>query len=264
MIGLGLSIDYALFVVTRFREELDAGHDVEAALRRTMSTAGRTVAVSGLTVGIAILSLLLFPVMFLRSMAYGGTAVVAVAMIAALTALPATLAVLGHRVNKLRIPRWRGSGRRGDRAPRLVPAGAQRDAPPGAVRRGADAALGDPRAAVPAGRVRRRRPPGAARGRRDRVVTETVQREFPGFSGSELVAAVEFDRPVTDPAVQRELTAYVQRLGQAEGVDGARLAGADGQVAAVSVHLRTTPRTWPPATWSKRSGRCRHPPVRKC
>ncbi len=111
MIGLGLAIDYALFIVTRFREELAKGNDVETALAMTMSTAGRTVAFSGITVGVAISSLVLFPVMFLRSMAYGGAAAVAVAMVAALTALPALLAVLGHRVNNLRIFRSR-KGRR--------------------------------------------------------------------------------------------------------------------------------------------------------
>ena len=103
MIGLGLAIDYALFIVTRFREELARGNDVETALTTTMATAGRTVAFSGVTVGVAISSLVLFPVMFLKSMAYGGAAAVAIAMIAALTALPALLAVLGHRVNNLRI-----------------------------------------------------------------------------------------------------------------------------------------------------------------
>ena len=103
MIGLGLAIDYALFIITRFREELAKGNDVETALTATMATAGRTVAFSGVTVGVAISSLVLFPVMFLRSMAYGGAAAVVVAMIAALTALPALLAVLGHRVNNLRI-----------------------------------------------------------------------------------------------------------------------------------------------------------------
>ncbi len=104
LIGLGLSIDYSLFVVSRFREELRAGHDKRTAVVRTMTTAGRTVAVSGVTVTLALASLLLFPQPFLRSMAYGGMAAVAVAMLAALTILPAGLAVSGHRINALRIP----------------------------------------------------------------------------------------------------------------------------------------------------------------
>jgi trehalose monomycolate/heme transporter len=104
MLGLGMAIDYALFVVSRFREELAAGHPTPVAIQRTVATAGRTVMVSGLTVALALSSLLLFPMGFLKSMGYGGMAAVLVAMLAALTVLPALLAVLGHRVNALRIP----------------------------------------------------------------------------------------------------------------------------------------------------------------
>ncbi len=110
LIGLGMAIDYALFVVSRFREELDAGHAVPDAVARTMATAGRTVAVSGITVAIAAASLLLFPQVFLRSMGFGGMAAVLVAMLAALTVLPALLAVLGSRINALRVPLGRGRG----------------------------------------------------------------------------------------------------------------------------------------------------------
>ena len=115
MLGLGMAIDYALFVVSRFREELVAGQPTPEAIRRTIATAGRTVVVSGLTVALALSSLLLFPMDFLKSMAYGGMAAVLVAMLAALTALPALLAVLGPRINAGRVglPRRRrgpGSG----------------------------------------------------------------------------------------------------------------------------------------------------------
>lgn len=104
MLGLGLAIDYSLFVVSRFREELEHYNgNVEAALSKTMQTAGRTVLFSGLTVAISLLSLQLFPLMFLKSMGLGGAAAVAVAMVAALTVLPATLALLGNRVNSLNI-----------------------------------------------------------------------------------------------------------------------------------------------------------------
>ncbi|MGI5153446.1 MMPL family transporter [Plantactinospora sp. CA-294935] len=108
LIGLGMAVDYALFIVSRFREELAAGHPSTAALRRTMSTAGRTVMVSGLTIATALASLLIFPQSFLRSMGLGGIAAVLVAMLASLTVLPALLAVLGTRVNALavRLP-WR-------------------------------------------------------------------------------------------------------------------------------------------------------------
>ena len=104
MLGLGLAIDYALFVVSRFREEIRSGKDTEQALRATMSTAGRTVAFSGLTVAISLASLLFFPQVFLRSMGFGGMAAVLVAMVGALTVLPALLAVLGPKVDSLRVP----------------------------------------------------------------------------------------------------------------------------------------------------------------
>ncbi|GAA0911242.1 MMPL family transporter [Virgisporangium aurantiacum] len=104
LIGLGMAIDYALFVVSRFREELAAGRDTAAAVERTVDTAGRTVVVSGLTVALALAGLLLFPQMFLRSMAYGGMAAVLIAMLVAVTVLPAVLALLGPRVNRLRLP----------------------------------------------------------------------------------------------------------------------------------------------------------------
>jgi len=103
ILGLGLGIDYGLFMVTRFREELRRQPTVEAAVARTVATAGRTILVSGVTVALALTSLMLFPEVFLRSMGYGGVATVGVDVIAALTVLPAMLAVLGYRVNSLRV-----------------------------------------------------------------------------------------------------------------------------------------------------------------
>src|SRR6266536_3527955 len=118
LMGLGMAIDYALLVVSRYREELAAGHEPTVAIERTLATAGRTVAVSGLTVALALASLLLFPQVFLRSMGFGGMAAVAVAMIASLTLLPAGLALLGPRINALRLPlpfRRRPGGQGSDR-----------------------------------------------------------------------------------------------------------------------------------------------------
>ncbi|MBI3272570.1 MAG: MMPL family transporter [Planctomycetes bacterium] len=101
MLGLGLAIDYSLFIVSRFREELASGKAVEAALSRTMETAGRTVLFSGVTVAISLLSLEVFPLMFLVSLARGGASAIAIAVTTSLTLLPAILAVLGPRVNAL-------------------------------------------------------------------------------------------------------------------------------------------------------------------
>ncbi len=103
--GLGLAIDYSLFVVSRFREELDRGLQPHDAVVRTVMTAGRTVAFSAVTVAISLAALLVFPLAFLRSFAYAGIAVSMLAAAGAVVFLPALLAVLGTRVNALRL--WR-------------------------------------------------------------------------------------------------------------------------------------------------------------
>ena len=87
ILGLGLGIDYGLFLVTRFREELHKQSTVQDAVARTVATAGRTVLVSGITVAIVLASLMLFPETILRSIGYGGVATVLVDMLAALTVL---------------------------------------------------------------------------------------------------------------------------------------------------------------------------------
>ena len=102
LLGMGLSIDYSFLIVNRFREELKT-KDVPEALVTTMSTAGRAVAFSGVAVAISMLGLLFFPMNFLQSMGLGGTMVTALAAIGALTLLPAILAILGPRVNALRV-----------------------------------------------------------------------------------------------------------------------------------------------------------------
>ncbi|MEV3993086.1 MMPL family transporter [Streptomyces sp. NPDC049837] len=100
-LGLGLAIDYALFVVRRFREELAGGAGTGAAVATTLRTAGRTVLFSALTVAVSLAAMLVFPQYFLRSFAYAGIAVVLLAAAAALILLPAALLLLGHRVNAL-------------------------------------------------------------------------------------------------------------------------------------------------------------------
>jgi len=102
-LGLGLGIDYALLMINRFREEMRNGKDKESAVVEMMRTAGRTVFFSGLTVVLTLLSLTLFPIGFLKSMGYAGSAVVAVAVMAALTSLPALLVVLGKNIDKGKI-----------------------------------------------------------------------------------------------------------------------------------------------------------------
>ncbi|MBA3281099.1 MAG: MMPL family transporter, partial [Acidimicrobiia bacterium] len=106
-LGLGLAIDYSLFIVSRFREEMRNGHDVETAVVRTVDTAGRTVFFSALTVAVSLAALLVFPLYFLRSFAYAGIAVVLLAAVAAVVGLPALLAVLGTKVDAVSIRRNR-------------------------------------------------------------------------------------------------------------------------------------------------------------
>jgi len=107
MLGLGLGIDYALFFVSRFREELEDFPPAEA-VPRTVATAGRSIFFSGTAVLIGLSGLLFFPFMFMRSIGVSGVVVVFVSVAAALTLLPASLGVLGHRVNLLSIRRRRG------------------------------------------------------------------------------------------------------------------------------------------------------------
>jgi RND superfamily putative drug exporter len=106
-LGLGLAIDYSLFILSRYREEMERDGPGRAALLRTLRTAGRTVVFSSLTVAVAMLSLLVFPQRFLYSMAISGSLTALGAGFISLTALPALLMVLGDRVDAFAPKRWR-------------------------------------------------------------------------------------------------------------------------------------------------------------
>jgi RND superfamily putative drug exporter len=98
-VGLGVAVDYALFMTSRFRDELAAGRPVETAVRHTLMTAGRTIGYSGFAVMSSLLGMLVFPMTLLRSVAVAGTLVVLMALLATLLFLPAGLSALGHRIN---------------------------------------------------------------------------------------------------------------------------------------------------------------------
>ncbi|MFC4054368.1 MMPL family transporter [Actinomadura syzygii] len=117
MMGVGLAIDYSLFIISRFREELGRGATAEDALSATMATAGRTILVSGITVSAALGGLLLFPQMFLRTIGLAGIATVMVAVFGATVLLPTLLALLGPRVEFGRMPWRRPSAKRARRDP---------------------------------------------------------------------------------------------------------------------------------------------------
>jgi RND superfamily putative drug exporter len=113
LIGLGVAIDYSLFVVNRFREELARGLSVDDAVARSMSTAGRAITFSGLTVAIGLGGMFFYQGTFLSSMGYAGALVVAIAVFYGLTFLPAVLSLLGPKVNSLRLSElWRRVRRR--------------------------------------------------------------------------------------------------------------------------------------------------------
>jgi putative drug exporter of the RND superfamily len=105
MIGLGVGIDYALFIVTRFRENRRAGHDLEASVVVAVNTAGRAVAFAGATVVISLMGMVLMQLGFITGLAVSAATVVFVTMLASLTLLPALISVVGHHVE---VTRWRG------------------------------------------------------------------------------------------------------------------------------------------------------------
>ncbi len=128
LVGTGVAIDYSLFVVNRFREELAAGRDVPDAVARSVATAGRAVAFSGLAVAVGLSGLLFFRGSYMASLGVGGTVVVLLSVVYALTFLPALLGVLGPRVNRGRVAlaaarqddRWRALAHAVMRRPLVV------------------------------------------------------------------------------------------------------------------------------------------------
>ncbi|MFE2321737.1 MMPL family transporter [Streptomyces sp. NPDC059441] len=239
ILGLGLAIDYGLFMVGRFREEIARGLDVEDAVARTMATAGRTVAVSGVTVAVSLAGLLIFPMAFLRSMGLGGLSAVVVAMVAALTVLPALLAVLGPRVEALSV-------RRLFRRP--PPALPQDEVAHGFWYRLAHSIMRRPvvyatgvlavllLAAAPFLRVEFGGidPRVLPTGTESRVVSETVDRDFVR-NGQVPVEAI-----VTSSG-RAGLERYVDAVRTVDGVSGAEVTGRSGDVARVTVMYQGDP-----------------------
>jgi RND superfamily putative drug exporter len=235
ILGLGLAIDYGLFMVARFREELRSQPTVEDALARTVATAGRTVAVSGVTVAVALASLMLFPEMFLRSMGYGGVATVAVDMLAALTVMPALLAVLGPRVNALRIRRSvraRPADEDGGAWNRIARSVMRRPVAYVAVIVVALLALGSPFRSITWGGTDARVLPTTTA---PRVVADALARDFPANATSPIEAVIGFPGPVAAPAQRAALAGYLTRLDHVPGVVAGQVTGVAGGVARVDL-----------------------------
>jgi len=232
ILGLGLGIDYGLFIVTRYREELRRQPTVEQAVARTVATAGRTVLVSGVTVALALSSLMLFPEVFLRSMGYGGVATVAVDVIAALTVLPALLAVLGHRVNALRVRRSVGAMPKNETAGgwyRLAHSVMRRPVAYVAVIVVVLLALGAPFLKISWGGDDARVLPASATVRQ---VSDQLDREFPANSTAPVEAVI------TNVPGQAALAAYIHKVDAISGVTGTQITGDKGTTVRLDVGYR--------------------------
>ncbi len=239
ILGLGLGIDYGLFLVNRFREELHHDGTVQDAVARTVATAGRTVLVSGVTVAIVLASLTLFPETILRSIGYGGVATVLVDMIAALTVLPALLAVLGPKVNSLRIRRSV------QRPPAAEASGGWYRLAHSVLRRPVLYAvpivlvllgLARPFLHVVWGGVDATVLPASAA---PRIVTEELNTDFPGNPTAPIEALVQFPGPVAGSAARTAgLASYVSHLDHLPGVTAAQVTGIHGNIARIDLSYR--------------------------
>ncbi|MFJ9715109.1 MMPL family transporter [Streptomyces sp. NPDC101213] len=217
-LGLGLAIDYALFIVRRFREELSGGADPAAAIGTTLRTAGRTVLFSALTVAVSLAAMLVFPQYFLRSFAYAGIAVVLLAAAAALILLPAALVLLGHRVDSLDLRRLFRRGRAKDAAPGPDAGTAWGRAATLVMRRAPFFALGTtavlvllglPFLGVKFGTADDRQLPSSAE---SHVVQQHIRDGFPGSPGGGLEVLAE------GRATPAEYAAYKERVAALPGV----------------------------------------------
>ncbi|MEU8306524.1 MMPL family transporter [Actinomadura sp. NPDC048955] len=233
-LGLGLAIDYGLFMVSRFREEIGRdGASAEDALAATMATAGRTVAVSGVTVAVSLSGLLLFDQNFLVSMGYGGIATVLVCMAGALTVLPALMAVLGPKVNALPIRRRRAPAARSDgwwgRVARSV---MRRPVVYMVATVALLLALGAPFLRINWGGVDAKVLPDGADAR---VVSETLESRFPRNATSPIEAVV------TGTSDRAAVQAYGARLDALPGVTDATVTGAGGTTTRIALRYDADP-----------------------
>jgi uncharacterized membrane protein YdfJ with MMPL/SSD domain len=240
ILGLGLAIDYALLMVNRFREELAAGRTVDAAVRRTVSTAGRTVVFSGLAVAISFIGLALFPSRFLQSMGYAGVATVLFAVLSSLTVLPALLRVVGTRVNSLRIP-----------LPRRRSAALVTDERQGRWYKIAQAVMRRPLVSTvgivvvlvllgtPFLGVNWARPGDWVLPVNSdaRAVTQVLGSQFTVDPSKTVTGVVEFP----GAADTTQAADFAQRLGDVDGVTSAKVTGSNGNLARVTLGYRMDP-----------------------
>ncbi len=225
-LGLGLAIDYSLFIVSRFREELAAGRSSDDAVVRAVETAGRTVAFSALIVAASLSALLVFPLYFLRSFAYAGTAVVLCAAVGALLTLPALLAVLGPRVNgwpfRRRAAAPAGTGTDRGFWPRLAGAVMRRPVPVAAGVIVLLLVLGSPFLRVNPGLPSYESLPESNEARR---VAEVLATDFDGNQSEQF--AVVMPRTHADGADAEAVAAFADRIRAVDGVAEVTVGSAD-------------------------------------
>jgi RND superfamily putative drug exporter len=211
-LGLGLAIDYSLFLVSRFREELDTAPSTEEALASTMATTGRMIVFSGLTVAAALLALCIFPQRFLYSIGVGGALVAIASTAVCLLVLPAVLAMLGPRVNALAPPwlqarptggLWHGLARFVLRHPVSI---------------ATITVLAMVIAGIPFLRVELTRADATVlpQDATARQVDSAIRTRFPVDPAYRIVVAVETPSDTTDPAI----TTATRQLAAVPGVDG--------------------------------------------
>jgi RND superfamily putative drug exporter len=242
ILGLGLGIDYGLFMVSRFREEIHRGGSTDEIIARTMSTAGRTVAFSGVTVAVGLSGLLLFPETFLRSMGYGGMLTVALDVTAALTTMPALLSVLGPRVNSLRIRQSLA------RPAAAVETGTFYRLATKVMRRPILISvaivvllltLGSPFLKVTWGGTDASVLPTSAA---PRLVATALTRDFPGNPIAPVEDLLTFRTPLTGtPAQRAALATYFARLARVAGVDDARVTGESAHAVRIDLNYVAGP-----------------------
>ncbi|SEF85246.1 putative drug exporter of the RND superfamily [Thermomonospora echinospora] len=240
MLGLGLAIDYALFLVTRFREELDGGADVERAVARTMATAGRAVVFSGLTLAACFLGLLIFPQLIYRSIGYAGAAVVLFAVAATLTVLPALLAIAGRRVNSLRVPlprpRRRAPAEAGGLWYRLAHAAMRRPVATVVAITALLVSLGLPFLGVRWGIPDPALLPDSAG---SKTVARQLADDFGNDPGRTMTAAVTL--PGDAASLRPQVLEYAGRLDQVAGVERVAVTGENGRVVRLTMRYEYAP-----------------------
>ncbi|MEV0321170.1 MMPL family transporter [Streptomyces sp. NPDC050658] len=235
VLGLGLGVDYSLFVINRYREERHAGHAREDAVVRATAAAGRTVIFSGVTVAVSLCALLVFPFFFLSSFAYAGVLVVVTAVAGALLLLPAALACWGHRVER---PRTDAGGF----WQRTAGAAMRRPVAAGAAVVGVLLLAASPLLGLRFGLPDERTLPADAS---SRTTSETIHKEFPAEPTDTVQVVLREPAGKRGTAGEREIQEYAAELSRIQGVF---------QVDAVTGSYRDGHRTGPSTIKPKESG----------